>query len=177
MQAMAVAWQVRSDMAPSPTWRYRKPRSRYRVKPMKIGALAAAAGCHLETIRYYERVGLLPKPARTGSGYRAYRPGDVARLRFITRGRALGFSLDEIRSLMRLSESPDLSCADVDALARRHLDDVRGRLLDLQRMEAALVATLEQCRGGERGACAVLQTLAEPVATRQSPTPVHSPFD
>jgi MerR family mercuric resistance operon transcriptional regulator len=64
---------------------------------MKIGELAAATGCHFETIRYYEKVGLLPKPERTASGHRAYRKGDIARVRFITRGRALGFSLDEIR--------------------------------------------------------------------------------
>lgn len=128
---------------------------------MKIGELAAATGCHFETIRYYEKVGLLPKPQRTASGYRAYRPGDIARVRFITRGRALGFSLDEIQSLFRLSESPGLTCVDVDALARRHLVEVREKLAQLQRMEAELVATIERCRGGQRATCAVLESLAQ----------------
>jgi MerR family mercuric resistance operon transcriptional regulator len=128
---------------------------------MKIGELAAATGCHFETIRYYEKVGLLPKPQRTASGYRAYRPKDIARVRFITRGRALGFSLDEIRSLLHLSESPGLACGDVDALARQHLIEVREKLAQLQRMEAELVATIERCRGGQRATCAVLESLAQ----------------
>lgn len=128
---------------------------------MKIGELAAATGCHFETIRYYEKVGLLPKPQRTASGYRDYRPGDIARVRFITRGRALGFSLDEIGSLLHLSESPNLACGDVDALARQHLAEVREKLAQLQRMEAELVATIERCRGGQRATCAVLESLAQ----------------
>ena len=70
---------------------------------MKISQAAEASGCHLETIRYYERIGLLPQPGRTGSGYRVYEPADIERLRFITRGRDLGFSLEEIRSLLQLS--------------------------------------------------------------------------
>ena len=119
---------------------------------MKIGELAAATDCHFETIRYYEKVGLLPKPERTASGYRAYRKGDIARVRFITRGRALGFSLDEIRRILHLSESPDLSCAEVDTLARQHLAEVREKLAHLQRMETELLATVERCRGGQRAA-------------------------
>ena len=71
---------------------------------MKISEASQASGCHLETIRYYERIGLMPAPTRTGSGYRSYSEQDVERLRFITRGRDLGFSLDEIRSLMRLDQ-------------------------------------------------------------------------
>ena len=153
---------------------YRKPRSRYRVKPMKIGELATATNCHFETIRYYEKVGLLPKPERTASGYRAYRKGDIARVRFITRGRALGFSLDEIRSLLHLSESPDLACAEVDTLARRHLAEVREKLAHLQRMEAELVATVERCRGGQRATCAVLESLAHEGRVSEAPIPFQS---
>jgi MerR family mercuric resistance operon transcriptional regulator len=143
---------------------------------MKIGELAAATGCHFETIRYYEKVGLLPKPQRTASGYRAYRPGDIARVRFITRGRALGFSLDEIRSLLHLSESPNLACGDVDALARQHLAEVREKLAQLQRMEAELVATIERCRGGQRATCAVLESLALEGGPLDAPVSVHSPL-
>src|SRR5690606_1867317 len=90
--------------------------SRYRVKPMRIGEVAARSGCPPETVRYYERIGLLPAPPRTASGYRDYRPADADRLRFISRGRELGFSLAEIRSLLGLAEDDGLSCQDVDRL-------------------------------------------------------------
>ena len=141
---------------------------------MKIGELAAATGCHFETIRYYEKVGLLPKPQRTASGYRAYRSDDIARVRFITRGRALGFSLDEIRSLLHLSESPNLACGDVDALARQHLVEVREKLAQLERMEAELVATIARCRGGQRATCAVLESLAHESQRAGGSVSMHS---
>ena len=131
---------------------------------MKISEAALASGCHLETIRYYERIGLLPSPNRTGSGYRAYGGEDVERLRFITRGRDLGFSLEEIRSLLRLTQDPGLSCDEVDHLARQHLRDVQTRIADLQRMATELERTIGSCHGGERGACTILEAL------RKNPT-------
>lgn len=129
---------------------------------MKIGAVAAASGCHLETIRYYERIGLLPRPGRTASGYRAYDDRDIERVRFIARGRDLGFSLDEIRSLMRLAEDPVLSCADVDQLAREHLAEIRARQRALREMARELERTIAGCAGGRRGACAILGALKQP---------------
>ena len=129
---------------------------------MKIGEAATASGCHLETIRYYERIGLLPRPSRTGSGYRAYTTQDVARIRFITRGRDLGFSLDEIRSLLRLTEDPDLSCEQVDALARQHLMEIQARQKELRRIARELERTIAGCAGGRRGACAILEVLQQP---------------
>jgi MerR family mercuric resistance operon transcriptional regulator len=129
---------------------------------VKIGEAAAASGCHLETIRYYERIGLLPRPSRTGSGYRAYTAQDVARIRFITRGRDLGFSLDEIRSLLRLTEDPDLSCEQVDALARHHLVEIQARQKELRRIARELEHTIAGCAGGRRGACAILGVLQQP---------------
>lgn len=126
---------------------------------MKISEAAAASGCHLETIRYYERVGLMPQPTRTGSGYRAYAPADVERLRFISRGRELGFSLEEIRSLLRLDDDPKLKCGDVDALARAHLADIHQRIEELTRMAGELERVIAQCAGGERGACTILGAL------------------
>lgn len=128
---------------------------------MKIGEVAAASGCHLETIRYYERIGLLPHPARTRSGYRAYRNQDVDRIRFITRGRDLGFSLDEIRSLLRLAEDPELSCEQVDALARHHLAEIQARLKELRQVARELERTIAGCAGGRRAACAILETLQQ----------------
>ena len=127
---------------------------------MKIGEAATASGCHIETIRYYERVGLLPHPARSVSGYREYLPVEVDRLRFITRGRELGFSLEEIRSLLALSDDPTLSCRDVDQLARRHLADVRQRLRELRRIARELERTIASCAGGKRGQCAILGALS-----------------
>lgn len=129
---------------------------------MKIGEVAERSGCHPETVRYYERIGLLPAPPRTASGYRDYRPADADRLRFISRGRALGFSLEEIRSLLGLAEDDGLSCQDVDRLARGHLLDIQTRLSDLQRMASELERVIGSCSGGERGQCAILDTLRHP---------------
>ena len=126
---------------------------------MKISEAAAASGCHLETIRYYERVGLVPQPTRTGAGYRVYAAADVERLRFISRGRALGFSLEEIRSLLRLNDDSKLSCGDVDAMARAHLADIRQRIEELTRMAGELERGISQCAGGERGHCTILGAL------------------
>lgn len=140
---------------------------------MKIGAVAAASGCHLETIRYYERIGLLPRPGRTASGYRAYTDRDVERVRFIARGRDLGFSLDEIRSLMRLAEDPALSCADVDQLARQHLAEIKARQSALRDMARELERTIAGCAGGHRGACAILGALKRPTARSGRGVEVH----
>lgn len=129
---------------------------------MKIGEVAERSGCHPETVRYYERIGLLPAPPRTAGGYRDYRPADADRLRFISRGRELGFSLEEIRSLLGLAEDDGLSCQDVDRLARGHLLDIRNRLNDLQRMASELERVISSCSGGERGQCAILDTLRHP---------------
>jgi MerR family mercuric resistance operon transcriptional regulator len=126
---------------------------------MRIAQAAAASGCHLETIRYYERIGLVPVPLRRISGYRDYADQDVARLGFIHRARGLGFSLEAIRSLLSLARDAHLPCADVDVLARRHLHDVRQRIADLQRVADALEQTLDGCSGMTRRDCALLDTL------------------
>lgn len=135
---------------------------------MKISEAAAASGCHLETIRYYERIGLMRPPHRTASGYRAYRPEEVDRLRFITRSRELGFSLEQIGSLLHLSQSARLSCEEVDELARGHLQEVRARLQDLRRMESELKRVIQTCSGGVRAQCTILETLRRPRAPRQA---------
>lgn len=129
---------------------------------MKISTVAANSGCNLETIRYYERIGLMPPPERTPKGYREYSEADVEQLRFISRGRGLGFSLQEIRSLLRLAQDPGLSCSEVDQLARKHLDDILVRLKDLQRMAHELERTIDHCGGGQRGECTILDSLRQP---------------
>ena len=140
---------------------------------MKISDAAGASGCHLETIRFYERIGLLPAPARTASGYRQYGPEDVERLRFVTRARELGFSLDEIRELLRLSGSDtEASCEQVSGLARGHLHKVESRIVDLQRIAAELRRTIDGCANGSRGTCTILKALQLPApAIRAQATP------
>ena len=143
---------------------------------MKIGEAAAMSGCHLETVRYYERIGLLPKPARTGSGYRSYSDDDVRRLRFITRGRELGFSLDEIRSLLQLSSDPGLSCSEVDQLARTHLGEIEQRVKELSRMAKELRRTIVTCSKDQRKDCAILDALwcEKSPTTNSAPKPRKS---
>jgi len=126
---------------------------------MKISDAAAASGCHLETIRYYERLGLVPAPTRTSNGYRVYSQAEVDRLRFINRGRELGFGLDEIRSLLSLGDNPAMSCNDVDAIARTHLTDIQRRIAELRLVAAELERVMAQCAGGQRGTCAILGAL------------------
>src|SRR3546814_10439621 len=97
--------------------------------------LARKTGCNLETIRYYEKVGLLPGPPRSSNGYRVYSPELVQRLQFILRARDLGYAMDEIRSLLSLTDTGAQTCAEVMARTELHLEDVRRRIADLQKIE------------------------------------------
>jgi MerR family mercuric resistance operon transcriptional regulator len=125
------------------------------------GELARATGCNIETIRYYEKSCLLPDPPRTAAGYRIYAAAHVARLRFILRARELGFTLDDIRGLLGLEDGTVPSCGEVKALTDRHLTDVRAKIADLRRIEAALARTAAQCSGANVPQCPVLETLAK----------------
>lgn len=137
---------------------------------MKIGEASAASGCHIETIRYYERSGLLPSPARTAAGYRAYSAEQVQRIRFITRGRELGFSLQEIRSLLTLAEDARLSCDEVDRVARVHLAQVESRRRQLARLARELKRVIGNCVRNQRADCAILASL-QPGTARSTPAP------
>lgn len=130
-------------------------------KGLTVGKLAAAAGIHLETVRYYERIGLMPLPARTESGYRSYDLHHVRRLSFIRRARELGFGIEEIRALLALAEPGHASCAEVRTLTLAHLDEVRAKIADLHRLEDILSRTVERCSGDMTPACPVLDMLAE----------------
>ena len=101
------------------------------MKSLTIGQLAAAAGVNLETVRYYERINLMPSPARTASGYRAYEAEHVRKLAFIRRARELGFSIEQIRALLALAQPSRASCAEVRKIAQTHLDEVRAKIADL----------------------------------------------
>lgn len=129
-------------------------------KGLQRAELARRTGCNLETIRYYEKIGMLPEPPRTASGYRVYGEDHVARLRFILRGRELGFTLDELRGLLGLVDRGTQTCAEVKVLAEQHLSDVRAKIADLERIEKVLAATAAQCSGDEVPECPVLDVLA-----------------
>lgn len=124
------------------------------------GELAQATGCNIETIRYYEKIGLLPDPPRTAAGYRLYTRVHVARLRFILRARELGFSMDDIRGLLGLDDGAAPTCAAVQDRTERHLADVRAKIADLKRIEAVLAETAAKCSGARVPDCPVLQALA-----------------
>jgi MerR family mercuric resistance operon transcriptional regulator len=126
---------------------------------MNIGAAARNSGCHVETIRYYERVGLLAASRRSAAGYRVYSEADVDHLRFIHRARGLGFSLDEIRELLSLSERADQPCREVDDLATKHLLEVRARQQELARMAEALEGLIASCAGPTADCCTIIGAL------------------
>jgi MerR family mercuric resistance operon transcriptional regulator len=138
-----------------------------RAKPLRIGELSRRTGCSIETIRYYERIGLLPRPERHGS-YRQYDDAAVSTLAFIRRARQLGFSLAEVGTLRRLATTGAAACAEARALAATHLHDVRDRIADLTSIERALAAAVGRCDAGEPSACPFIDSLAGP------PTPASS---
>jgi Cd(II)/Pb(II)-responsive transcriptional regulator len=127
---------------------------------MKIGELAKAACCTPETIRFYEKEGLMPGAQRTEANYRNYTSKHTERLRFIRNCRALDMTHDEIRSLLRLIDHPADRCASIDALLGEHIGHVDARLVELQQLKAQLVDLREQCSGGRSvDACGIVQGL------------------
>ena len=128
---------------------------------MKIGELARRAAVGIDTIRYYEREGLLPQAQRLPSGYRVYAEQDVRRLRFVRRAKALGFTLPEIRELLALSSRQD-DMAGMKAAASAKLADVEAKMAELERIRAGLEALVAACPGhGALARCPILNALAE----------------
>ena len=126
---------------------------------LSIGALARATNTKVETIRWYERVGLLPPPSRTEGNYRAYGEAELNRLSFIRRARDLGFSIEQVRDLLALSDRRDQSCATVDELTRAHLAEVERKIADLEALRRELSALLSQCRRGTISDCLIIEAL------------------
>ncbi|MES2000876.1 MAG: helix-turn-helix domain-containing protein [Pseudomonadota bacterium] len=124
-----------------------------------IGELARAAGTAVETVRYYEEIGILPKPARTAGNYRSYGSGEVARLSFIRRARGLGFGLDQVRTLLSLADDHGRPCGEVDDLAQKHLSEVDRKIGDLVALRQELSSLISQCRQGTVAACRILEAL------------------
>ena len=123
--------------------------------------LARAEGCKVQTIRHYEQVGLMPAPPRTLGNQRRYGPAQLARLGFIRHGRELGFSLPAIQEMLALSDDPDRTCEEVDAIARRQLADVEIRIRRLQGLRRELQRMVRDCEGGRVGDCRILEVLSD----------------
>ncbi|QDT55818.1 Mercuric resistance operon regulatory protein [Caulifigura coniformis] len=133
---------------------------------LTIGRVAKAAGLGVETIRFYEREGLLPAPSRRRSGYRSYDPGVVVRLQFIRRAKDLGFTLGEIKSLLDLRQDPSATAADVKRQARLKIDDVERRIRSLQEIRDALLHLVTQCRGqGPLSECPIVDAMEHGLRT------------
>jgi len=130
------------------------------MERLTIGRLAKATGTKVETVRWYEKVGLIDPPDRTGGNYRVYSEADIARLSFIRRARNLGFSLDRVRALIALSDQRDRDCGTVDALAGEHLEEIDRKITDLVALRRELAAMIASCRGGPVAECSILDALA-----------------
>ena len=128
-------------------------------KRLQRAELARRTGCNLETVRYYEKIGLMPDPPRTAGGHRIYDAGHVSRLRFILRARELGFPIDEVRSLLSMVDKHDYTCSDIHEMTVAHLKSVRGRIRDLQRLERTLTTVAERCSGDAVPECPILDEM------------------
>jgi MerR family mercuric resistance operon transcriptional regulator len=127
---------------------------------LSIGDLSKRTGVNIETIRYYERIALLPAPPRTPGGRRIYAEGHVRVLTFIRRGRELGFPIDDIRTLLGLADPQETPCAEVEKVARAHLENVRSKIADLTKLEEVLSDAVAKCPGTDAPSCPVLDVLA-----------------
>jgi MerR family mercuric resistance operon transcriptional regulator len=132
-----------------------------RERAMRRGELAQRSGCNIETVRFYERQGLLPAPPRTAGGHRDYAPEHLKRLTFIRRSRELGFTLSEVRALLALVDGSDWTCAEIRAMTLEHLADVRRKIADLRKLAQILKDMAAQCDGGVVPECPIINALLE----------------
>ena len=130
-----------------------------RAQELTIGGLSELTAVNIETIRYYERIRMLPAPPRTPGGRRVYDANHLRILAFIRRSRELGFSLDEIRALIRLGGPAKASCRQVRDIASQHLDNIRAKIADLRKLERLLAKTVARCTGTTAPDCPVLDIL------------------
>ena len=133
---------------------------------LPIGEMSRRTGVNIETIRYYERIGVMPKPLRTEGGHRAYDADQLKRLAFIKRCRELGFSLGEIRALLDIVETGTNTCAEVHQMTMEHLANVRKKIRDLRGMEHALKEMAAECGRGDIPECPIVDKLQERAARR-----------
>lgn len=140
-----------------------------------IGELARAAGCSVQSVRWYEVRGLMPAPARTQGGQRRYTAAHEARLKFLRHARELGFSLDDIRELLSLTGMPDMPCEEADQIASRHLENVENRIAALEELRVELKSMVHECRGGRIAECRVIEILSDHRKCQHEDHPVSSP--
>ncbi len=124
-----------------------------------IGAMSRETGVNIETIRYYERIDLMPKPDRTPGGNRQYTHDQLKRLAFIKRSRELGFSIDEIRAMLEMVDNKGVTCGDVHAMTIEHLESVRAKITQLTKLERALSDMAAECARGDVPECPIIETL------------------
>lgn len=134
---------------------------------LTIGQLGRATGTKIETIRYYEKIGLLPAPRRTAGNYRNYAAEHLQRLGFIRRARELGFTIEDVRELLKLAAHGERPCEEVDQLVTRHLETTEQKIEALTRLRRELRDTLNSCRGGRIAECRVIQALSPSPATQK----------
>ena len=132
-----------------------------RATHFPIGTLSAETGVNIETIRYYEKIGLIPAPPRTEGRQRVYDSTHLKRLTFIRRGRELGFSLDQVRELLGLMRGHELTCADVKTMTDGHVADIRRKMKDLKKLERVLTQLSAQCGGEAVPDCPILDALSK----------------
>lgn len=130
---------------------------------MQIGRLSKRTGCNIETIRYYEKRGLLPSPPRTAGGYRLYDSDHLKRLTFVMRSRDLGFSMAEIEKLLSLVDEHQLTCHDMHQQTLAHVGDIRSKIADLKRLERVLTEIASKCSDGTVPECPIIDALYEPL--------------
>ena len=130
---------------------------------MQIGQLSKKTGCNIETIRYYEKRGLLPSPPRTAGGYRLYDPDHLKRLTFVMRSRDLGFSMAEIEKLLSLVDEHQLTCHDMHQQTLAHVGDIQSKIADLKRLERVLTEIASKCSDGTVPECPIIDALYEPL--------------
>lgn len=127
---------------------------------LTIGRLSQRCGCNVETIRYYERIGIMPAPPRTPGGHRLYSRTHLRRLLLICRSRRLGFTLKQVRELLRLVDGGDGTCGDVKVVTLEHLQEIQRRIADLQRLKNTLKQIAGRCDGSASANCPVMETLS-----------------
>ena len=134
----------------------------HRTGGLKRGELARRTGVNLETIRYFERIGILPEPPRTEGGHRVYGESDVRTLGFVRRARSLGFTPEEVRTILALGGPGQAPCVEVREIAAHHLQQVRSKIADLVEIERLLAETIEHCSGSQDSECAVMEMIECP---------------
>jgi len=129
-----------------------------------IGALSEMTGVNIETIRYYEKIGLLPAPRRSEGRHRLYDRDLTRRLQFVRRARELGFSIEEIKALLRLVDQGGLGCREAKRITEHHLADIRSKISDLKRLERVLGRLAKSCEANEMPQCPLLEALSNPLS-------------